>query len=148
MEKIHYTHDAGSYRECPYHPKAEAKCLWVNVDWKLYELERCERGSDSRVGAPRTAEETFKELAAKWQAETAHLSAIDDIVLHPAYQDIIGLGPSVIPLLLTQLQATPNHWFWALEHITRQNPVRPEDIGIIRKMADSWLEWGRQQGYL
>lgn len=148
MEKIHYTHGPGSYRECQYHPKAEAKCLWVNVDWKLYESERCAQRAEESIEVAPILERTFKELADKWKSETGHLSAIDDIVLHPAYQNIIGMGPSVIPLLLRELQQAPNHWFWALEHIARQNPVPPEDLGIMRRMTEAWLDWGRQQGYL
>lgn len=93
-------------------------------------------------------EETFYELAETWRSDTRFLSATDDIVLHPAYQSIIGMGREVIPLLLRELQRKPSHWFWALRSITREDPVRPEDAGNIRNMAEAWLNWGRERGYL
>ena len=92
-------------------------------------------------------EDTFNELSEKWRCETHFLSATDDIVLHPAYQSIIGMGREVIPLLLRELQRKPSHWFWALRSITREDPVRPEDAGNIRKMTEAWLNWGRERGY-
>jgi hypothetical protein len=148
MEKIHYTHDRGGHQECHYHPKGEAVCFWGSVDWRLYDSQGCARRADGGIDAALGLEQTFKELADKWKNETGHLSAIDDIVLHPAYQSIIGMGPSVIPFLLRELQQAPNHWFWALEHIARQNPVPPEDVGRMRRMTEAWLDWGRLQGYL
>jgi hypothetical protein len=93
-------------------------------------------------------EDVFHELADKWRTETRYLSAVDDIVLNKAYQSIIGMGPEVVPLLLRELQARPAHWFWALRSITREDPVRPEDLGNLRKMTDAWLKWGREKRYL
>ena len=93
-------------------------------------------------------EETFYELAETWRSDTRFLSATDDIVLHPAYQSIIGMGREVIPLLLRELQRKPSHWFWALRSISREDPVRPEDVGNIRNMTDAWLKWGKERGYL
>jgi hypothetical protein len=39
-------------------------------------------------------------------------------------------------------------WFWALEAIAEQNPVPPEAKGQVRLMAQAWIEWGKQQGYV
>jgi hypothetical protein len=66
---------------------------------------------------------------------------------HPAYQEIIGMGPEVVPLLLADLARQPDHWFTALKAITGANPVDPADCGRIEKMAEAWLQWGRQNGY-
>jgi hypothetical protein len=57
------------------------------------------------------------------------------------------LGPPVVPLLLRDLERTNRHWFTALATITNGNPIAPEDAGNIRKMAQAWLDWGKQQGY-
>jgi hypothetical protein len=53
----------------------------------------------------------------------------------------------VIPLLLRELQATPDHWFWALKELTGENPVTPASRGNVAAMAKCWLDWGKQKGY-
>ncbi len=63
------------------------------------------------------------------------------------YQQIIGLGSSVIPLILEDLAKEPDHWGWALEAITGENPVPEEAAGDITAIADAWLAWGRDRGY-
>ena len=47
-----------------------------------------------------------------------------------------------------ELEREPDHWFWALEAITQENPVPPEAAGRVAKMAEAWIAWGKQQGYL
>ncbi len=89
----------------------------------------------------------FRELAETWRRETGMLSSVTENCLHPAYQQIIGLGPPVVPLLLQELEREPDHWFWALSAITRADPVPPEDLGNMRRMAAKWLAFGREKGY-
>ncbi|MEH2182640.1 hypothetical protein [Nostoc sp.] len=91
--------------------------------------------------------ETFIKLANQWHSETKHMSLISDMVLHPAYQQIIGMGKNAVPLILEELSREPEHWFWALKSITGANPVKPEDKGRLKKMTEAWLDWGRQHGY-
>lgn len=90
----------------------------------------------------------FTDLAATWRHETAFTSSLNEIVMNRAYQQIIGLGPEVIPLLLQDLQKRPDHWFWALKALTTADPVQPEDHGDITRMADAWIEWGKMVKYL
>ncbi len=94
-----------------------------------------------------TAGYKFKKLASQWKADTAMLSDLSQKVIHPAYQRIIGMGPDVIPLLLQELNQQPNHWFWALRAITGVNPVKSENRGHIKRMAQDWLDWGHDHGY-
>lgn len=93
-------------------------------------------------------ERVFRRLAEWWRSETGLMSSIDDKALHPAYQQIIGMGPEAILLILRELQLRPAHWFWALNAITREDPINPEDIGNVKKMTEAWLRWGRERGYL
>ncbi|HSW09711.1 MAG TPA: hypothetical protein VLK32_02285 [Bacillota bacterium] len=88
----------------------------------------------------------FKSLAAVWRRECAHLSSIRDMVLHPAYQQIIGMGKDALPLLIRELDRNPDHWFWALRAITGEDPVRPEHRGDVRLMAQDWVDWARKRG--
>jgi hypothetical protein len=93
-------------------------------------------------------ERRFRELADEWQADVAHLSSTTARVQHPAYREIIALGPPVVPLLLRELERRPNHWFAALRSLTGADPVAPADRGHLGLMAESWIKWGRERGYL
>ena len=90
----------------------------------------------------------FNHLKAEWDENTSMLSSITEIAMHPAYQQIIGMGPSAIPLILQTMKTEPGHWFWALKSITGEDPVLPEHRGRIKEMTEDWLNWGRRQPYL
>jgi hypothetical protein len=92
-------------------------------------------------------EEKFQRLAAVWQAETAHVSSSSDLVAHPAFQEIVGLGQPVVPLLLRELEKRTGHWHRALRRITGVDPVPAAERGNIGKAAEAWLRWGKEQGY-
>lgn len=96
---------------------------------------------------PETAEEHFRRLAGLWHAAVAHHSSSRVRYGHSAYQEIIGMGEAVVPLLLQDLEATGRHWFDALKTITGADPVPAEDAGKIAKMKEAWLRWGRENGY-
>lgn len=93
-------------------------------------------------------EERFREHAEKWERETMHLSSTTKRVLHPSYQIIMGMGPDVVPLLLRDLQQNRRAWFWALYHLTQENPIDPADAGNIDKMVAAWVRWGKRKGLL
>jgi hypothetical protein len=67
------------------------------------------------------------------------------MAMHPAYQQIIGLGNEAVPLLLRELKKEPDHWFWALKAITGVDPVEPTQRGRVKEMAGAWLRWGKEQ---
>lgn len=90
----------------------------------------------------------FQELADLWKRETIHISSSSQMAMHPAYQQIIGMGPAAIPFLLEELQHQPGHWSWALRAITGENPVKDEHRGKMGLIAQDWLEWGKDNGYL
>jgi hypothetical protein len=92
-------------------------------------------------------EAKFQRLAAAWRADTAYVSSTSDQVAHPAFLEIVGMGPAVIPLLLRELQNRTGHWHRALRRITGADPVAAADRGNIAKAAEAWLRWGKEQGY-
>lgn len=94
-----------------------------------------------------TVEERFRKLAALWHRETDYLSSMSEASRHPAYQEIISLGPEVVPLLLQDLEENHNHWFSALRAITGANPVPASDVGKVLRMVKAWLDWARSNGY-
>src|SRR5258705_7049840 len=89
-----------------------------------------------------TLQQRFQVLAETWTAETIHISSSSQSAMHPAYQQIIGMGPEVIPLLLEEMQRKPGHWSWALRAITGENPVKEEHRGKLALIAQDWVEWG------
>ena len=91
-------------------------------------------------------EQLFVELTSAWKRETAHVSNPAAIAMHPAYQRIIGMGPKVLPLIIDDLKSEPDWWFWALRAIAGVDPVREEQRGKLRVMADAWLQWWEEDG--
>ena len=90
----------------------------------------------------------FSTLAAEWKDATRLSSSPTEIAMHPSYQSIIGMGESVLPLILNDLKQTRDHWFWALRAITGANPVPPSDRGNVDAMIRAWLQWGRDRGLI
>jgi hypothetical protein len=121
---------------------------------KLREVLNATSEREQRLAAARALalaedddeESKFRRLADQWLRETAHISSIKKACMHPAYQRIIGMGPAVVPYLLRELERNPDHWFWALNAITEEDPARAEDSLDGAKRA--WLQWGREKGYL
>jgi hypothetical protein len=91
-------------------------------------------------------EQRFRRLESLWEAQTAHLSSSTRIVSHPAFQEIIALGPAVVAFMLRDLERAPGLWVWALPAITGADPVPEADGGDIAKMTDVWLRWARENG--
>ena len=94
-----------------------------------------------------TVAERFRRLEATWTAEVGHFSSPSVLRDHPAFQEIIGLGEAVVPLMLRDLEERPRLWVWALPEITGADPVPASDRGKIRKMSEAWLRWGKENGY-
>src|ERR1700733_14858625 len=93
----------------------------------------------------------FHEEADKWKAETMHLSSTARMISHPSYLRIIGLAREfkkneIERLILQELESEPDHWFDALEAITGQSPVHPDDD--FDAAVDAWLNWGRREGII
>jgi hypothetical protein len=92
----------------------------------------------------------FKQLVDQWRRERGVRSSTIDIILSHAYQSIIAMGEKAIPLILAQLESEgddPDQWFWALQMLTRANPVKEDDEGDFSRMARSWLSWAAEKGY-
>ncbi len=114
----------------------------IPVDWR--DGQHLVIDEDDQAGV----EAEFARLAAEWTADTRFFSAVDQIIMHPAYHRIIGLGKRALPLILQELQKKPRWWFWALKSISGADPVPAEDRGDVGKMREHWLNWARNQGLL
>ena len=96
---------------------------------------------------PDKLKQRFYQLTNTWKNETKYSSSILEMSMHPAYQQIIGMGTKVVPLILGILAREPKHWFWALTAITGEDPIPEEDKGKLQAMTKAWLDWGTRHGY-
>ena len=126
-----------------------AQAILADVGEQLVRLRRRTQVNEAtpESSAASTVAETFQNLASRWKRETRFCSSRTKMVDHPAYQEIIGMGAAVLPLILGELRTDPRYWFSALHAITGEDPVPAEHRGSVRKMTDAWLEWGKVHGY-
>jgi hypothetical protein len=97
----------------------------------------------SHPRSPETLEQRFCRLAMAWKAGRNGLSTAKRMAAHPAYQEIIGLGEPVVPLIIAELEREPDHWFIALHTITGASPLPEESRGNLAAMARAWADWWR-----
>jgi hypothetical protein len=91
-------------------------------------------------------ESRFRALVKQWKEAALLLSSITEMATHPAYQQIIGMGPTALPWIFAELRRDPDQWFWALKAITGEDPVPPEDRGNLPRMTQAWLSWAKDHG--
>jgi hypothetical protein len=89
----------------------------------------------------------FDRLASAWRADTRAVSSLTQMVNHPAYQQIIAMGPRAVAPILREMSREPGHWGPALHAITGAKPVPPEHEGQLKLVAAAWLKWAREQGH-
>ena len=120
--------------------------IWrlLMIGWEMG-LSTSMTETESSVGPDALAWQ-FQRFAKTWRDECAHLASIREMVLHPAYQQIVGMGLSALPFIFAELEREPNHWFWALRAITGEDPVPPEHRGNVSQMAQAWLQWAERKG--
>jgi ABC-type sugar transport system substrate-binding protein len=88
-------------------------------------------------------------LIAQWDDETAYLSSTTQIEAHPAYRAIIALGKPALPALFRAMERTRNgHLDGAVGAITGVQPVPAESAGRMHAIADIWVNWAKENGYL
>ena len=110
---------------------------------RLWEAREKQLAAVAQSGPDEGLRVTFEELALVWSSATAHLSSTTKLIEHPAYRQIIGLGPAVLPLMLSDLQESGRFWFPALNAITGENPVPDDAAGDADRMTEAWMKWGR-----
>ena len=93
----------------------------------------------------------FRQLAAQWKAETAGHSSPRALARHPAYRQIIEMGPPAVPLILRDMQENGGWWYPALRALTgvnprprvRQGPPAAERRRLAGVGAGQWLHLAR-----
>jgi len=120
--------------------------LQIEIPQNIPELLSPKRIKEEK-GKITKVKEKFESLVKKWKEETRFASTVLEMATHPAYQQIIGMGPVAIPLILNRLREELDHWFWALKAITGEDPVPQKSRGNLEQMAKAWLAWGQEKGY-
>jgi hypothetical protein len=87
----------------------------------------------------------FHRLCGEWKEQSKYLSNTAQMAILWPYQQIIGMGVDAVPLILAELEREADHWFWALEAITGENPVDASAAGDVGTASRAWLEWGRNR---
>ncbi|MFH1114533.1 MAG: hypothetical protein V1792_11480 [Pseudomonadota bacterium] len=127
-----------------YKRKRETECFVVSKEV----MQPSAVLQSSSVRPTRRQKEEFERLAEQWRNEVMFLSDTEERITHPAYERIISMGRAIVPLLLRRVQEAHEHWFYALERITGEDPVDPEDVGNVENISRAWVEWGRSRGLL
>lgn len=94
------------------------------------------------------AENKFRHYAAKWKEEIGGDSSLTNITSNMNYLRIISIGDEAIPLILQELQREPAPWFVALRAISEEDSVGRDSPGNFRKIAASWIQWGKDRAYI
>jgi hypothetical protein len=93
-------------------------------------------------------EEKFQILVAWWREGTMYLSSPTESARHPAYQQVIAMGPAVIPLILRDLRDNGGNWYIALRNLVADPPyITAEAASNTQAVISEWLGWGRRHGY-
>ncbi len=89
----------------------------------------------------------FNELVSQIEQDCLLASSPSQIALHPAYQEMIGMGKIIMPLLIEKLDESPTFWFWALQAISGANPVPKSHRGNVPQMVIDWKLWFNEKKY-
>lgn len=95
-----------------------------------------------------SVEAKFHRLVDQWRKDTELFSSVTQDHAHPAYLKILVMGKSALPLILKELRDNGGNWFLALRLIADEDPVPQAHAGMVKKMREDWITWGRQRGYL
>ena len=85
----------------------------------------------------------FKLLRDIWLEETKYLSSATMIVQHRAYQDIIDMGPKVLPYIIEDIRLNDTmHWYHAINEITGDCPEIPDYArGRLKLINQLYIAW-------
>lgn len=131
--------DCYSYEVYP-HKEFGSECViksHFEVHWDVHSIKQVDENSN-----------LFVELATNWKMQTAHFSTTYHKVTNSNYLKIIGMGEKALPFILRDLKEGPEHWFVALNAITKENPIPNEEFGNMKEMSKAWVKWGKKHNII
>lgn len=96
-------------------------------------------------------EETFESLYEAWKFDTSGMSNPRTIFADANFYKIVGLGEPVLPLIFKKLKEKKDFPLTsALRYITRceAGNILADNFGTSQGFVDSWIEWGKEHGYI
>jgi len=89
----------------------------------------------------------FEQVFARYRAQTMCCSVTRQMRRQPAWQEMIDLGPKIVPFLLTALGGDEYGISTQilLRDLTGEDPATSP--GKVKKSAEDWRRWGRENGY-
>lgn len=124
------------------HYRKENATLLRKIIAILEPQQQAERG---RVSSKLVRE--FHRLSTIWKMDTIHMSDVREKCSHPAYQQIIALGESALPLIFEELDVEPDDWFAALRAITGVDPAAFSSRSTFEEITYVWLAWAKSHGH-
>jgi hypothetical protein len=117
------------------------------------------RYRDASTAVVSSSQTSYGSSGSRWVTNTAPdgshsisafaygwLSVVQQKVIHPAYQRIIGMGRPALPMIFKALHDRQEHWMWALRSITGEEAAA--GASNFKAAAAAWLAWGKLKGYL
>ena len=103
-------------------------------------LDRVEALKDDEQAAIR---DSFEQLADELEESAAALSSTRRAIRDPAFVEILALGSSVVPDVITRLETSSNRPLWL--RLLGTFTSFPPGLGqaTIDEAADAWIAWGR-----
>jgi hypothetical protein len=97
-----------------------------------------------------TVQEKFNQLAQQWSDHCRNVccsSKASDYLRHPAYQELVALGPVATPLIIDRYQQDNNpFWGFMLQEITGIQMVNHLSNFSPVLLKARWLAWWRRVG--
>lgn len=87
----------------------------------------------------------FRRLYSQWLDDIAHMSSVREMMTGEGFEQMVAMGPDVLPLVLRELQAKPTFLFLVAQRITGHNPVTPDCVGDVQKIVACWVNWLQQE---
>lgn len=134
-------------RDCGDHPLYRRQ-PWTPPKRELHAVVRKACAPQPQKDNKPELAEQFESLAKQWRRETTIVGHLSKIVMHPAYQRIMAMGPNVIPLILQEMSKESGHWFWALHNLVPPGEDPAEGTTTIRDARRAWLDWGKKNNLL
>jgi hypothetical protein len=92
-----------------------------------------------------SVEAVFNRLYTQWR-EREKFNSFIGASSDTGYEEMVQLGPAVVPYMIDRLKREAAHLFVALNRITGVDPVKKEHAGNTKKMAEDWIQWWEETG--
>jgi hypothetical protein len=90
----------------------------------------------------------FQALANAWTQHCQRVrfsSQLEHYLDHPAYHQLVALGPPAIPFIMERYQADPLPWGFVLQAITGIPMIADPNDFSPAEVKQNWLRWWHEQ---